>query len=333
MNMWCRIVGLVSILMGVVLLSSCGGQRSEPQQLDAQGDNEAMLEFYRTQSPWTDPGEHVAMYEDVPDDVGAIVEAVQGAVVHGGLVWLYELEPSEAQQEGAVIRRTDELLARIKALDDAGLEVHRPPEKRLVANCRQFAVLTCSILRAKGIPARARAGYALYTWRHGKYENHWICEYWNADEKRWVQVDAQIDAKQREIMQIDFDTLDMPKGRFVTAGEGFRSYRDGEVAPENFGVGGGDTWNAMGWTMAMENVTCDLLALNKVELLPWDTPPFAEKAEDEMSPEDMALIEKAAHLTTNVDTHWPDMREFYETHPTFHMPEGFENKEQAEADE
>jgi len=287
-----------------------------------------MLEFYRTQSPWTDPGEHEAMYAKIPDDVGSIVKSVQGAVVHGGLVRLYELKPSEAQNGGFNIRRTDELLGRIKALDDAGLDMHRPPEKRLVANCRQFAVLTCSILRHKGIPARARAGYALYTWRHGKYENHWICEYWNKGKKRWIQVDAQIDAKQRELMKIDFDTLDMPKGRFVVAGEGWRRFRDGDVAPENFGVGGDGGWNAMGWTMAMENVTCDLLVLNKVELLPWDTPPFAQKTEDEMSPEDFAVIEQAAELTTNVNTRWADMRELYENHPAFHMPEGFEEGEQ-----
>ena len=199
-----------------------------------------MLGFYRTQSPWTDPGEHEGMYAGIPDDVASIVESVQGVVVHGGLVWLYELKPSEAQQGGPVIRRTDELLGRIKALDDAGLDVQRPPEKRLVVNCRQFAVLTCSILRHKGIPARARAGYALYTWRDGKHENHWICEYWNENEKRWIQVDAQIDGKQREFFKIDFDTLDIPKGRFVVAGDGWRVFRDGEVPPENFGVGGAD---------------------------------------------------------------------------------------------
>ena len=287
-----------------------------------------MLEFYRAQSPWTDPGEHEAMYAGIPDDVGSIVEAVQGAVVHGGLLWLYGLKPSEAQDGGSDIRRTDELLGRIKALDDAGLDVHRSVEKRLVVNCRQFAVLTCSILRHKGIPARARAGYELYTHREGKYDSHWICEYWNQDEARWIQVDPQIDAKQREFMKIDFNTLDMPKGRFVIAGEGFQRYRDGDVPAEDFGVYGDGRWNAMGWTMAMESVTCDMLALNKVELLPWDTPPFAEKAEDEMSPEDMALIEKAAQLTVNVDTRWHEMREFYEKHPAFHMPDGFEDEKQ-----
>jgi len=328
-----RAIGLVSVLIAVVFLSSCGKQRPDSQELDTGKVDQAMLEFYRTQSPWTDPGEYAAMYDGIPDDVGSVVKAVQGVVVHGGLLWLYTLEPSEAQQGGSVIRRTDELLARIKALDDAGLDVPRPPEKRLVTNCRQFAVLTCSILRHKGIPARARAGYALYTWRHGKYENHWICEYWNKDEKRWIQVDAQIDDKQRKIMKIDFDTLDMPKGRFAFAGEGWRRFRDGDVPPENFGVGGGEGWNAMGWTMAMENVTCEMLALNKVELLPWDTPPFADKAEDEMSPEDMALIEKAAELTTNVNTRWADMRKLYESHPAFHMPNGFEDEDRAEAEE
>ncbi|MBN1919545.1 MAG: transglutaminase domain-containing protein [Verrucomicrobia bacterium] len=331
MNVLGRVAGLAFLLVGGVWLPACVGQRSEPQESSPRGGNKAMLDFYRTQSAWTDAGKFEGMYASIPDDVASIVEAVQGVLIHGGLVWLYELEPSEAQQGGFSIRKTDELLARIKALDDAGLDVPRPREKRLVVNCRQFAVLTCSILRAKGIPARARAGYALYTWRDGKYENHWICEYWNKDEVRWIQVDAQIDAKQREFFRIDFDTLDMPKGRFVVAADGWRLFRDGKVPPENFGVGGGDGWNAMGWGMAMANVTCDMLALNKVELLPWDTPPFAEKTEDEMSPEDMALIEEAAELTMDIDTRWPEMRQFYERRAAFHMPEGFGGKEEAGA--
>jgi len=291
-----------------------------------------MLEFYRTQSPWTDPGEHEAMYAEIPDDVASIVKSVQGAVVHGALLWLYGLKPSDAQDGGFKIRRTDELLARIKALDDAGLDVHRPMEKRLVVNCRQFAVLTCSILRQKGIPARARAGYGPYTCvgNDKKYDNHWICEYWSQDEARWIQVDAQIDDKQRKLFKIDFDTLDMPKGQFVVAGKGFQRYRAGEAPAEDFGVYGDSGWVAIGWDMAMPNVTCDMLALNKVELLPWDVPPFGKKTEDEMSPENTALIEHAAQLTVNVNTHWPDMRTFYEQHLTFHMPEGFEEKEQAE---
>jgi len=292
-----------------------------------------MLDFYRTHSPWTDPGEHQVMFEGIPDDIPSIVESVQAVLIHGGLVWLYKLEPSEAQDNGFKIRRTDKLLRQINSLGKTGLGIHRPKEKRLLVNCRQFAVLTCSILRHKGIPARARAGYSLYTWGTGKYENHWICEYWNQNDQRWVRVDAQIDAQQKSLMRIDFDTLDMPKGKFVAAGEAWKGYRDGKVPLETFGVGGKDGWNAIGWQMVMENVTCDIMALNKMELLPWDVNPYWVKKEEEMTAGDITLIEKAASLSIHVNTHWSDMRKFYEGHQILRMPEGFQDAEQTQASE
>ncbi|UCH10105.1 MAG: transglutaminase domain-containing protein [Fidelibacterota bacterium] len=285
-----------------------------------------MLDFYRTDSPWTDPGTQAGMLEDIPDDIGAIVKSVQGVLIHGMLLWLYELTPSEAQDNGYKVRRTEDLLQRIKSLENTPLGIHRVKEKRLVVNCRQYAVLTCSILRHKGIPARVRAGYALYTWR-GKYENHWICEYWSREDQRWVQVDAQIDDIQRELMHISFDTLDMPQDKFVTAGEGWRGYREGKISVEDFGLGGKEGWNAMGWEMVMPNVTCDFMALNKMELLPWDVNPYWEKKQAEMTPEDITLIDQAGSLACQVDNRWAEMRKFWEDHPALRMPEDFRDKE------
>lgn len=288
-----------------------------------------MLDYYRTHSQWTNPGEQETMFCGIPDDISAIVKSVQGCLIHGGLVWLYDLKPSEAQDRGFTIRRAEELLRRIKALDEAPFSVPRPKEKRLVVNCRQFSVLTCSILRHEGIPARTRAGYALYTWGRGMYENHWICEYWKPEEQRWVQVDAQIDNKQKELMHIDFNTIDMPEGRFVSAGEGWQRYRDCAVEIKVFGLGGRDGWNALGWNMVMPNVTCDAMALNKTELLPWDVNPYWQKKEEQMSAADMATIETAAILCRQVDNRWAEMREFYENHRVLQMPEDFEKREQA----
>ena len=317
-----------------ILVSGCfptrdlGAHNNQQQETPDRAERKQMLDFYRTHSPWTDPGMLQAMFHGIPDDILSVVQAVQGVLIHGGLTWLYKLTPSEAQDNGFRIRRTEELLRRIKSLDNAAVGVPRPKERRLVVNCRQFAVLTCSVLRDKGIPARARAGYALYTWGRGMYENHWICEYWNRAEERWVQVDAQIDAKQKELMRIDFNTLDMPTGKFVAAGEGWRRYRNGEVKLEAFGLGGKDGWNPIGWGMVMPNVTCDMMALNKMELLPWDVNPYWGKKEEAMTAEDMAIIDKAAALSCQVDREWLQIRDFYESHPVLRMPEGFEEKEQ-----
>lgn len=284
-----------------------------------------MLDFYRTHSPWTEPGKHRPMYDGAGDKIADVVQSVQNVLIHGGLLWLYKVSPSEQQTGGQDIRRTEELLDRIARLDSRPLNAVRPQEARLVVNCRQFAVLTSSILRQKGIPARARAGYALYTWGRGKYENHWICEYWQATERRWVQVDAQLDGKQKDLMRISFDTTDMPEGEFVTAGEGWRRYRNGTVPVEAFGLGGKDGWNGIGWGMVMSNVTCDFMALNKDELLPWDVPPYwSNKKQSEMSLDDMGLLDDLAVCNTDLGAKWSQLRELYRDRDVLHMPKGFD---------
>ena len=48
------------------------------------------------------------------------------------------------------------------------------------------------MLRHRRIPARLRCGFAAYFDR-GRWEDHWICEYWRPAEGRWCRVDAQLD--------------------------------------------------------------------------------------------------------------------------------------------
>jgi len=46
--------------------------------------------------------------------------------------------------------------------------------------------------RAQGIPARARTGYENYS-KSDLHGDHWICEYRNESEGKWIQFDAQLD--------------------------------------------------------------------------------------------------------------------------------------------
>jgi hypothetical protein len=305
--------------LAVMLPAACAGA-AEDGAVPAKGTSEGttMQDYYRAQSAYTSPGGHAAMYEGIPGDIGDVAQAVQNVLVHGGLLWLYKIEPTERQEGGMNIRKTEELLRRVADLKPGSLADPRAPEQRLTANCRQFAVLTCSILRHKGIPARARAGYALYTWGRGKYENHWICEYWHAGEERWVSVDTQLDAAQRKLMKIDFDPLDLPAGRFVPAGEGWLRYRQGKVPVGDFGLGGKDGWNGVGWGMVMPNVVCDAMALNKEELLPWDVPPYWEKPQAELSADDLALLDQLGAAS------WSQCRALFEAHATLRMSLAFD---------
>jgi len=66
--------------------------------------------------------------------------------------------------------------------------------------------------------------------------------------KRWILVDAQVDDTQRGWFGIDFHTGDVPRDRFVVAGQAWASYRSGEADPVRFGLSlineAGDWWIA-----------------------------------------------------------------------------------------
>ncbi len=78
-------------------------------------------------------------------------------------------------------------------------------------------------------------------------------------------VDAQLDQLQQDQLHITFDPLDVPPDQFVIAGRGWQLIRSGEVAPELFGI-----FDWRGQWFAQDNLVRDFLALNKIELLPWD---------------------------------------------------------------
>jgi hypothetical protein len=131
-----------------------------------------------------------------------------------------------------------------------------------VGTCRHFAVLSCALLRLRGIPARARCGFATY-FLAGKSVDHWIIEYWRDAESRWVRVDA-------EVVGTDLvrDAADLAVDEFLTGGESWMRYRAGAIDPDLFGVAGVDY--AWGIGEIRGNAIRDLAALCKVEMLPWD---------------------------------------------------------------
>ena len=89
-----------------------------------------------------------------------------------------------------------------------------------------------------------------------------MVEHWNGD--RWVMLDAQIDALQREAVDLE-DPTDLPPGRFLPAGEAWQRCRAGSEDGDRFGIL--DMW---GQWFIVGNIARDLAALNKVEMLPWD---------------------------------------------------------------
>jgi len=163
------------------------------------------------------------------------------------------------------IRPAALLVEILVALDPAPLHLARPARTRVVGTCRHFAVLSCALMRYRGIAARARCGFATY-FKAGLGLDHWIIEYRDRDgdggSGRWVRVDTEA----MGLSVLDHPE-DVPPGAFLTGGEAWSEYRSGRVDAATFGVYGTENF---GPAEIRGNAIRDLAALNKVETLPWD---------------------------------------------------------------
>src|SRR5512146_2072053 len=169
---------------------------------------ESMNEYYACPGPATDPGPYAELYKSLPASVPQVVRAVQGLQVHVFWTRAYKINPPEERKNAEVnLRPVRRRLSRLLELDPAPLQVRRPPERRLIGNCRDFSLMTVSILKARGIPARARCGFGTY-FTPGHFEDQWVVEYWNGGLGRCVMVDAQFDARMRRALRLDFESLE-----------------------------------------------------------------------------------------------------------------------------
>jgi hypothetical protein len=275
------------------------------------------LGYYANHSPITDPREYAELFEGLPVEIPALCQVVQGTILHLGWAERYGVKLSEGRKLEVGLCHVSRMLARLQEIDNRPLTLARALEKRLIGNCRQFSVLLCAILRHQGVPARARCGFAKY-FEPGKYEDHWVCEYWKADEQRWVMVDPQLDDFQREYRQITFNPLDVPPDQFLPAGKAYQMCREGLVDPDDFIFGMFPDMHGP-WFIRGELVR-DLASLNRMELLPQDAWGLIEVEDQNLSEEDMALLDRVATLTLADNASFAKVRSTYENDYRLRVP-------------
>lgn len=266
-----------------------------------------LLEYYAMPGIMTHPGAHDDLFAGLPQDIAGLCRVVQANLLHVFWAERYGRALSEDEQRALNVRRVEEKLRLMRQAMDCPLGEPRPLELRQVGNCRDFTLLLTTILRHQGVPARARCGFGAY-FLPEHYEDHWVCEYWNAKQGRWVLVDSQLDALQQEALQIDFDPLDVPRDQFIVGGQAWQMCRQELADPAQFGI-----FDMHGWWFIWGDLARDLLALNKIEILPWDyeIPVFRHPLEDPFpeDPEEVAFYDRIAALTLAGDAAFDEVRQ------------------------
>jgi hypothetical protein len=267
-----------------------------------EGEAMQIDESYVRAGVMTAAGRYAPLLEELPGDVAGLAAVAHGLLIHEFIAEAYGVTLTEEDRASVHLRPAEAMLAEIVARDPRPLAAAREPAGRLATNCRGFTVLMVAMLRAHGRPARARCGFGGY-FTDGRFEDHWVCEYW--DGGRWALADAQIDERQRELFGIGFDVLDVPRDRFLVAGDAWAACRRGEADPSVFGLTmvneAGDWWIA-------SNLVRDAAALDNLELLPWDIWGAMPGPDDKIDDELAGLFDRLAALTQAPDVNLGALR-------------------------
>lgn len=247
------------------------------------------LAYYAEPGPLTVAGANAAALVALPSTVPDLLAAVRGLLIH---------EAGSARSATGHLRATSQILDRIRAADPRPLVAARPPDRRLAGSCRHFALIAVAALRAHGIPARARCGFARY-FTPGRLGDHWVCEYWNAAAARWVLADAQLGPDLCRDLGTVFDPAALPRDEFVVAGDAWIRCRDGDLDPYRCGLDGD---GQSGWWWIAGNLVRDVAALAKMEMLPWDMWGAMPGPGDPISDALAEELDQIARITADPDT-------------------------------
>ncbi|HNX58003.1 MAG TPA: transglutaminase-like domain-containing protein [Spirochaetota bacterium] len=265
------------------------------------------IEYYRAHGTYTELKEEKELTDAISSDIADLVRIVQGNMIHAHWLPRYGLDiPEERRQREMNIRMFAERVKNIR--DIAGglsMKEPHPKEKRSIGTCRDFTVALTALLREKGIPARELCGFATY-FSPGRYEDHWICEWWNEKENRWVLTDPQIDQLQKDALGIDFNTLDMPRDHFVTGARAWRMCREKKHDPSLFGI-----FEYHGMDFIKGNLIRQVAALNKIPLLPWDCWGLINAGYDSMKENDLSFLDELARMADDPDSNSGTIQSLY----------------------
>ena len=288
---------------------------------------EKILEHYRKTGAFTYSGLYAQYFRSLPDDIAQLGRLVCSQVIHR--VTLKEgntnfnatlLYGDMNRYPWFAPRCHDDLLvtaaamtAELFRLDERGFTKDRAVENKIVVTCRYVSVLMSAILKAKGIPARSRAGFAPY-FKNGISMDHWINQYFCEKENRWITFDADgfYEEAGMEIRQYDIH-----HEKFDWAADSWISARSGKQDGKKFLYADGK--GTCGIPALARYLVYDFHALMNNELTFTFLPEFLDGRLDSLSEEELCELDGLAELLLDPDKNFRELCSIWETKRKFRV--------------
>ncbi len=294
--------------------------------------NKKSINIYLEFSMYTYPGLYQNIIQkNLPDDVLKIGELVRKQIIHRTTLEAGNVGtnadkkfgdmnkvPWYRQPEDDIFVTASAILAEVYRRNENGFIPNRSEKDKLVLTCRFVAILMASILKSKGIPCRVRVGHAPYfnMGSLGKVSaDHWINQYWNNKEERWVTID--VDGSWS--LSDTFDPYNIPLGKFDFPADAWLNIRAKKDDPNRF-------WNAKperGAIVVLWSLFYDFHCLMNSEITYVHVPELATYEKfGKLSEKELKEIDALARLMQNPDENFDKLQQLWNTSKKFRLLKG-----------
>lgn len=275
---------------------------------------EEILEHYRKVGTYSYAGLYKEYFQSLPDSVSVLSRLICSQVIHRITLKQGNTGANEKLIYGDMtkypwyrLRCEDDVLltavamaAELFRLDPRGFIEERVTENKLIVTCRYVSVLMSAILKAKGIPCRSRSGFAPY-FDESKSFDHWINQYWNKRENRWITFDADGFFDDDDL---GFNQFDIPRKKFDWAAETWLNIRNGKIDGNHFVYA--DALGTKSLQAVIRAIFYDFHALMNDEISYKFQPCYIDGKFDMLTEDDLTEIDDLAKLMLDPD------KNFYE---------------------
>ncbi len=294
-----------------------------------QNKQEKIKNWYKQTSCFTDLGAYKEFAKNLPEDMRELCLLQRHQIIHPFVFYDKNIRKQKHAYWGdmtkvptTMLNYEDDIFPTAQGIlaellrRDSHYTHQRSAENKVHVTCRGQAILLASILKAKGIPARARSGFAFYVTEDNTAGDHWITEYYDEKEKRWILVDADM----HDTEKITFNLCDMPREAFLFGAQAYLGLRNGAYQEgQIYYASEPKTW---GLKAALRALFYDFHALMNDEIIFLHVPGYIKDKNFELSQEEYEELDVLAKYMLEPENYFEELQQIWNTQTKFRIMRG-----------
>lgn len=293
-------------------------------------ENREILDFYKQTSQFTDLGYYKDFAINLPDDIEELCLLQRMQIIHpvaykdkdirskSNCFWgdMTKVPITRLDYEEDYFPTAQSMIAELLR-KNPNYDINREAKDKIHITCRGQAILLASILKAKGVPARARSGFAPYIKYDGINYDHWLTEYYDDKENVWKLVDADEHCPDHEM---GFDLNNIPYDKFLFGANAYLGLRNNKIKEESILYASDPV--TLGMKAAIRGLFYDFHSLMNNEIIFLHVPKYIQDKNFELSEKEYKELDELANLMLVPNINFNKLKEIWETKTKFRILSG-----------